>query len=383
MKPRDWFRIADAVVRCKLMRYGLGARMPYRLIMNITNMCNSRCVTCGIWKIYADDPKSLRNELRVEEFNKVFRSASDTLWLTLGGGEPFLREDLIDIVSCALSSCKSLLAVDLSTNGLLTDRVEKAVLKILETTSIPHFDVAVSLDGAPHVHERIRGIKGSWKKSVKTYKYLLEIASQFKNFTTHINYTLSSCNVGKLGDFLRSLKNEGMRAKPEDISVSIAHLGLAFSNEELNEEIRIDNPSDEDETLHDIELVRCPLSHSLNSTTVIRTVAKRIFLNLAKTRYLRDTKEMVIPCAAGFASCFVDPYGNVFPCTIWGENMGNLREVNYDLRKILCSDKAKAIRRKIEAGLCPNCWSGCESWQSIAQNIPWVLRFLYAHGNSQ
>lgn len=377
MRSQDFFRIASAVVSCKLMRYGFGFRLPYRLIVNITNMCNSRCLTCGIWKIYADDPDKLQDELTLDEFNKIFRSAPGTLWLTPGGGEPFLREDLVDIINCAASIFKNLIVVDLSTNGLLPDRVEKVVLEVLETTRIPHLEVAVSLDGAPNFHERIRGVEGSWKKGVKTYKRLLEVASRFENFSTHINYTLSSYNAGMLSDLFISLEDEGLRITPEDISISIAHLGMAFSNISSDGEFRINNSGSLIKALCDIDLLIGSRSLCfLNFDGEIRGVVKRIFLNLAKTRYLKNPDKTVIPCAAGFSSCFIDPYGNVFPCTIWNKKLGNLREVNYDLNRIWRSEKAEQIRRKIKAGLCPNCWSGCESWQSIAQNMPFILKFL-------
>jgi MoaA/NifB/PqqE/SkfB family radical SAM enzyme len=254
--------------------------------------------------------------------------------------------------------------------------VEKTVLEILETTNISNLGVAVSIDGVPQIHEKIRGIKGSWRTSIETYKRLLEIASQFKNFSTHINYTISSNNAGELGGFFESLENEGVKVMPHDISISIAHLGKAFSNENLYG-IRLDDAIHLNRALNDLKLlVNTSSAYSLKFNNEIRKCIKRIFLNLAMLRYLRDQKKMVLPCAACFASCFIDPYGNVYPCTVWDRAIGNLRKANYDLCKIWESEEAKHTRIEIKKEQCPNCWSGCESWQSIMQDMPFALKYL-------
>ncbi len=44
--------------------------------------------------------------------------------------------------------------------------------------------------------------------------------------------------------------------------------------------------------------------------------------------------EQVVPCFAGIASCQISPDGDVWPCCIRADSMGNLRENDYDFMKI-------------------------------------------------
>ena len=56
--------------------------VPYKALLNLTDLCNSRCNFCDIWKI---NPK---NEINVDEISKIFKSFNKHLyWLSLSGGE--------------------------------------------------------------------------------------------------------------------------------------------------------------------------------------------------------------------------------------------------------------------------------------------------------
>ena len=370
MRYRDYINGGQAVVLGKLMMHNIGAQLPYRLNMNITNLCNSKCHTCGVWQIYHNDPGSLRDEMTVRELDKLFKGLPDLLWFSFAGGEPFLRNDFAEIVASAVTNCPSLIVVDTSTNGLLPETVERETLKVLEEYGVPLFGVGVSIDGTSDIHDRIRGIPGGWKTSIETYQRLVKVASRYHNFSTHVNYTLSDFNIGKMGEFLKVMDEEGV--EPRDISVSLAHSGVAFSNESLTNMCI----TDIGQAVHDLELLSMAQNRGGLKLPEIRPMVKNIFVNLARTRYLRNPQRLVIPCAAMTASCFLDPYGNVLPCTIWDMKMGNIREHDYSLSNIWYSDNAEAARESIKVGACPNCWSGCESWASILQNMPWTSRFL-------
>ena len=71
---------------------------PINLTLSITNMCNSRCQSCDIWKIYPAEKDRLEEELSVDEIEKIFRSVGRVYFFNISGGEPFLRKDIVDIV---------------------------------------------------------------------------------------------------------------------------------------------------------------------------------------------------------------------------------------------------------------------------------------------
>ena len=85
-------------------------------------------------------------------------------------------------------------------------------------------------------------------------------------------------------------------------------------------------------------------------------------------RYLM-TGRTPMRCHALSASCFVDSWGNVFPCTIYDRKLGSLRDVDYDLRRIWAEPLAVRTQLEIWNYDCPQCWTPCEAYQSIMGNF--------------
>ena len=61
-----------------------------------------------------------------------------------------------------------------------------------------------------------------------------------------------------------------------------------------------------------------------------------------------QSKEQIILCHAGIAFCQISPDGDVWPCCICADSMGNLRDHNYDFKKIWNSQDGKLIRQSIK-----------------------------------
>ena len=83
--------------------------------------------------------------------------------ISLGGGEPFLVTNLQDIINTIEKylpgSFKSI-----TTNGLLTDRI----LEFVAENKLLRYKINVSVDGIGRIHDRIRGGKGFFKKTIDT-----------------------------------------------------------------------------------------------------------------------------------------------------------------------------------------------------------------------
>jgi molybdenum cofactor biosynthesis enzyme MoaA len=70
-------------------RFAPSRAFPYRLGLSVTNRCNHRCKTCGIWRTARESPGPMQRELRLEEFEAFFRSYRCGLcWMGVAGGEP-------------------------------------------------------------------------------------------------------------------------------------------------------------------------------------------------------------------------------------------------------------------------------------------------------
>jgi len=90
---------------------------------------------------------------------------------------------------------------------------------------------------------------------------------------------------------------------------------------------------------------------------------------LAHVRQYLETGKTPMRCHALSASCFIDSWGNVFPCTIYDRKIGSLRDVDYDLSRLWNTPEADALEREIFDYHCPQCWTPCEAYQSIMGNF--------------
>jgi radical SAM protein with 4Fe4S-binding SPASM domain len=75
-----------------------------------------------------------------------------------------------------------------------------------------------------------------------------------------------------------------------------------------------------------------------------------------------------MPCHALRASCFIDPWGVVYPCISYSKPVGRLRDNGMRLAPIWESLEATQLQRDIWQGDCPQCWTACEAYQSILGN---------------
>jgi MoaA/NifB/PqqE/SkfB family radical SAM enzyme len=127
-------------------------------VVAVTYRCNARCTVCDIWK----------KESRADE--EI--APSDYAWLprslrsvNVSGGEPFLRDDLVEIVSAIERACPRARVV-ISTNGLMPSRIEAMMAEMT------HIAVRVSIDGVGAKHDEIRGIEGAYDTALDTVRRL-------------------------------------------------------------------------------------------------------------------------------------------------------------------------------------------------------------------
>lgn len=129
-------------------------------IWNFTNRCNLSCLHCYS-RADLDSQDVLTTENIMETLPKL--KENGVKFLIFSGGEPLTRKDIYAIAD----RCKELgIVTYLSTNGLYTKSTNAE--KILDT-----FDyVGISIDGSEEVHDRFRGLKGSFRESMKAVDLL-------------------------------------------------------------------------------------------------------------------------------------------------------------------------------------------------------------------
>src|SRR5438094_9144209 len=86
-----------------------------------------------------------------------------------------------------------------------------------------------------------------------------------------------------------------------------------------------------------------------------------------------DEKDQVIACYAGWVSAQIYADGTVWPCCVRADNLGNLRNHNYDFKEIWFGEKIKEVRRSIAAKEC-HCPLANASYTNMLHDIPTLTR---------
>lgn len=129
---------------------------PYWIYVSLSHKCTYSCQMCGVVKILKG------YELPAETLKKAFDEIASWGWssrVVLTGGEPFLREDIFELIGYAKEKG---LDIESVSNGSLID--ENLASKIISSGLN---NIAISLDGAKEeTHDYIRE-KGAFKKAIK------------------------------------------------------------------------------------------------------------------------------------------------------------------------------------------------------------------------
>jgi MoaA/NifB/PqqE/SkfB family radical SAM enzyme len=319
--------------------------MPINITWSVTNRCNSKCLTCNIWKIYIDKPDLQSEEFKTEEFDLTFQSIGKApFWITMSGGEPFLRKDLAQICEAAYHHCQPAI-INIPTNGILTNIIPETTKEILEKCPKTSIIINISLDNVGSMHDEIRRIPGNFNKLLDTYQSLKKLRNEFENLEVGIHSVVSKFSIDKLLETYEYSK----QLEPDSYITEVAEERSELFT--INSGITPD-PDKYEEFIQ--ELTKRMKQDSLTSKKVSKTTkAFRFVYYKIATQVLKEKKQ-VIPCYAGYASCQITPLGDVWPCCILGydASIGNLRKVEYNFKKIWQSKKADEIRKNIRDRTC-------------------------------
>jgi MoaA/NifB/PqqE/SkfB family radical SAM enzyme len=347
VNPAAAFRRAAraAVFGGRVLRSRLGRPdAPWKVTFALTYRCNHLCRNCSIWR----KRPSRADEMSAAEIAEFFRRSGRAIsWLDLTGGEIFTRPDLLSVLDALLEGCPRLFLLHFPTNGMFPARAA-AFARRATRAGGPKLIVSVSLDGPPDVHDRLRGVPGAWGRAARTYRLLRDVGVE-----TYFGMTLSPDTLDLHDDTLAALRREFPRLGPRDVHVNFLHRSAHyFANSAAD---TCDKPRLEAQIRRIVERRGAPFhpTHWL----------ERLYLD-AVPEHLR-TGRSPYACRSLADSCFIDPSGNVFPCTIWDRPVGRLSEAGYDLERLWREDRVREARREVAEDRCPGCWTPCEAYQSI------------------
>ena len=98
-------------------------RKLHTLFFFITSNCNSRCKGCFYWKNI-----NKVKELSLEDIKVMFGRMPDINHISISGGEPFLRKDIVEICE-VFAKGNNVKSITIPTNGLMPDIIYKNTKK--------------------------------------------------------------------------------------------------------------------------------------------------------------------------------------------------------------------------------------------------------------
>lgn len=312
---------------------------PIYFVFFVTVNCNAQCKHCLLGQ-----REIMTNELTIDEIEKVSASMDNMLFFTPTGGEPFLRKDLAEIVKIFHRN-NAALNVGIPTNGSLTDRVVARVKDMLESCPDVDLHIDVSIDAVGEEHDEIRGFKGLFDRAITTYKELRKMEKHYEKLSACVEITVSAYNQDKLSELYDYLTNkvgvntvftlltrgEPRNAAAKDFDIS-KYEQFHCLLEQDNKARRLSG------------YYKMPFSDILNAKRIVRP---RL---IAKT--VRENKYQ-IPCYAGSLGGAMFSQGQVLPCELLVDKvMGNVRDYDYDFKKIWFSKEADEIRKWIRKNKC-------------------------------
>ncbi len=307
----------------------------------LTYRCPMQCKMCNIWQY----PTDRKEEIKASDL----RSLPKLKFINLTGGEPFIREDLIEIVEECYRHTDRIV---ISTSGWFEDRV------IALAERFPNIGIRISIEGLSRKNDELRGREGGFDKGLRTLLRLKQMGLKDIGF----GCTVSNNNSKDMLSLYRLSLSLGL-----EFATAAFHNSYYFHKDD-NVITNRDEVCEDFRTLIDWQLKE---NHPKSWF--------RAYFNMGLINYIEGGRRM-LPCEAGSANFFIDPWGEVYPCNglekkYWKDSMGNIHDAPF--MEIWTSERADEVRSKV-CTCQKNCWMvGTASpvmHKYIRYPLAWALR---------
>jgi len=261
--------------------------IPISVHLDVTYRCNERCEHC-----YLDHDD--KGELTTQEIKTLLDQLAEAgvFFLTLSGGEVFMRRDFLELIAYARNLQFN---VKIKTNGVMIRDREAQRLRELGVE-----EIQISIySHRPEVHDAITKLPGSLKRSLDAVKFL-------KSYGLKV-----------------VVSNVLMKANRIDQQAThdmVKNLGVSYALDPT-----VTPMMDGNTNVLDLRVDAEVLREVFNDSTLVGNVEEFCAPPVPVDGDVLEGYS----CSAGLNSCYVSPYGDVFPCVQFPLPTGNIRRQNF------------------------------------------------------
>ncbi len=331
--------------------------LPINLTVSVTYSCPSRCLTCDIWQKKVDD-------LSVDEYGRIFPTLERVpIWVTLSGGDQFVRSDLDEIVRLVKTQIDPKI-VNIPMNGIITERIHTLLPRIAAHTRGSQLVLNLSVDEIGPEHDRLRGAPGNWEKLLGVAELIRDLKKTYDHVVLGVHTVVSKHNVHRIAD----IEREARRIfRPDSYITEIAENRVELKT--MDKHITPDTA----DYRRAVEHLKASIREHRSTAPVPRLVESlRLEYYDMVVRVLEERRQ-VIDCYAGLASAHLAPDGHLWGCCIRAESLGNVRDYDYDVRTVWRGPAADAFRESVRNKECA-CPLANASYTNLLLDAPSLAR---------
>jgi MoaA/NifB/PqqE/SkfB family radical SAM enzyme len=314
---------------------------PKNATLYITDKCNSRCLSCGVWK------KRPGPEAETNEWLAVLKDLKEAgiSYLGFSGGEPLLRPDVTELIGKAREL--GFRFIDLCTNGVLLTR---ETLHRLAEAGLDR--LILSIDGIGETHDRLRGVPGNFSQIEKALNAIRQTS-----LTAIVQTNLVRLNLDEIPRIIDLVSRYGQA------------WGMNIINDTQYAFKEIDKHAIADFDLNEIEQILVILKKAINENGP-RLLLKKEYLPIIKEILVARNLPFSIPCVSGFQTLYINSSMDLFSGCTAMPPIENLRRssVGEIIRGVSFHQRIEAMYRRE----CPGCT--CGIWQNVDHHLTQSLR---------
>jgi MoaA/NifB/PqqE/SkfB family radical SAM enzyme len=207
---------------------GHAGQLPDGVVYEATMRCNLTCEFCYVGTLLNIEGE-WRQELPLDVLQRAFPERNG-LQVSLTGGEIFMRKDILNVMDVFKE--KGYVCGYLTTNGtIINDERAAALAKLASAGFLKH--ISVSIDGPGEMHDKARGVKGTFERTSAGLRRLQEAArTTGAPLRVSVNTTVAHETLDALADMVDVAGELGVDA------IGLNHL-MFSTPEEVDETVRL------------------------------------------------------------------------------------------------------------------------------------------------